>query len=45
MTAFQSAYRKYHSTESALLNIQNDILNMAKESVTAITLLDSPGQT
>ena len=30
MTAFQSAYRKHHSTESALLNIHNDILlNMA----------------
>ena len=41
MTAFQSAYRKHHSTESALLNIQNDILlNMAKRSVTALTLLD-----
>ena len=41
MTAFQSAYRKYHSTESALLNIHNDILlNMAKGSVTALTLLD-----
>ena len=41
MTAFQSAYRKHHSTESALLNIQNDILlNMAKGSVTAFTLLD-----
>ena len=26
MTAFQSAYRKYHSTESALLNIHSDIL-------------------
>ena len=39
MTAFQSAYRKHHSTESALLNIHNDILlNMA--SVTALTLLD-----
>ena len=24
MTAFQSAYRKYHSTESACLNIQNE---------------------
>ena len=35
------AYRKHHSTESALLNIQNDILlNMAKGSVTALTLLD-----
>ena len=41
MTAFQSAYRKHHSTESALLIIQNDILlNMAKGSVTALTLLD-----
>ena len=41
MTAFQSAYRKHHYTESALLNIQNDILlNMAKGSVTALTLLD-----
>ena len=42
MTAFQSAYRKGHSTESALLNIHNDILlNMAKlGSVTALTLLD-----
>ena len=40
MTALQSAYRKHHSTESALLNIQNDILNMAKGSVTAFTLLD-----
>ena len=35
------AYRKHHSTESALLNIHNDILlNMAKGSVTALTLLD-----
>ena len=41
MTAFQSAYEKHHSTESALLNIHNDIfLNMAKGSVTALTLLD-----
>ena len=41
MTAFQLAYRKHHSTESALLNIHNDILlNMAKGSVTALTLLD-----
>ena len=40
-TAFQSAYRKHHSTESALLNIHNDILlNMAKWSVTALNLLD-----
>ena len=41
MTAFQSAYRKHHSTESALLNIHNNILlNMAKGSVTALTLQD-----
>ena len=41
MTGYQSAYRKHHSTESALLNIQNDILlNTAKGSVTALTLLD-----
>ena len=41
LTAFQSAYRQHHSTESALLNIHNDILlNMAKGSVTALTLLD-----
>ena len=41
MTAFQSAYRKHHSTESALLIIHNDILlNMAKGSVTVLTLLD-----
>ena len=40
MTALQSAYRKHHSAESALLNIHNDILlNMAKGSVTALTLL------
>ena len=40
MTAFHSAYRKHHSTESAILNIQNDLLNMAKWCVTALTLLD-----
>ena len=41
MTAFQSAYRKHHSTENAILIIPNDILlNMAKGSVTALTLLD-----
>ena len=41
MTGFQSPYRKHHSTESALLNIQNDfLLNMAKGSITALTLLD-----
>ena len=41
MTAFQLAYRKHHSIESALLNIHNDILlNKAKGSVTALTFLD-----
>ena len=41
MIAFQSAYRKHHSTESALLNIYNDILlNMAKGYVSALTHLD-----
>ena len=40
MTAFQSAYRKHHSTESALLNIHDILLNMAKGSVTALTLLE-----
>ena len=40
MTAFQSAYRKHHSTESALSNIHNILLNMAKGSVTALTLFD-----
>ena len=39
ITAFQSAYRKYHSTESTL-NIYNILLNMAKGSVTALILLD-----
>ena len=39
MTAFQSEHRK-HSIDSPLLNIQNDILNMVKGSVTAFTLLD-----
>ena len=41
MTDFQSAYRKHHSIESALLNIHNDILlNMDGGSVIALTLLD-----
>ena len=38
---FQSAYRKYHSTESALLRVQNDI-NMALQNrkLCALVLLD-----
>ena len=39
ITAFQLAYGKHHATKSGLLNI-HDILNMAKGSVTALTLLD-----
>ena len=41
LTGFQSAYRRFHSTESALLNIQDDLfLNMSEGSTTALTLLD-----
>ena len=37
----QSAYRKHHSTESALLKVHNDIIiSMDKGEVTALTLLD-----
>ena len=36
----QSAYRKHHSTESALLKVHNDIIiSMDKGEVTALTLL------
>ena len=38
---FQSAYRKFHSTETALLRIYNDILLAANyQKVTALVLLD-----
>ena len=38
---FQSAYKKLHSTETALLRIQNDVLMaMDNGKVTALTLLD-----
>ena len=38
---FQSAYRKGHSTETALLKVQNDILmNMNRQHVTLLVLLD-----
>ena len=38
---FQSAYKAYHSTETALLSVQNDIYQaMEKGKVTALTLLD-----
>ena len=37
----QSAYRKHHSTELALLRVHNDIIiSMDKGEVTALTLLD-----
>ena len=37
----QSAYRKHHSTESALLKVHNDIsISIDKSEVTALTLLD-----
>ena len=37
----QSAYRKHHSTKSALLKVHNDIIiSMDKGEVTALTLLD-----
>ena len=38
---FQSAYRKLHSTETAMVKVQNDILtNMNKRLVTLLVLLD-----
>ena len=37
----QSAYRKSHSTETALIKVQNDILmNMDHQQVTLLVLLD-----
>ena len=37
----QSAYKQFHSTETALLKVRNDVtLNMDKGKVTALTLLD-----
>ncbi|CAB4011579.1 Hypothetical predicted protein [Paramuricea clavata] len=38
---FQSAYRNFHSTETALLRTRNDILiNMNKQHVTLLVFLD-----
>ena len=40
-SVFQSAYKKHHSTESALLKVKNDILmNMNAQKVTLLVLLD-----
>ena len=37
----KSAYKKFQSTESALLKVENDVLlNLKKGRVTALTLLD-----
>ena len=37
----QSAYKRFHSTETALLKIHNDIIcNMDNGKVTALTILD-----
>jgi hypothetical protein len=41
LSPFQSAYRPFHSTETALLRIQNDlILAMDNKKVSALVLLD-----
>ena len=38
---FQPGFRKYHSTETALLKVQNDILmSMDNKEVTLLVLLD-----
>src|SRR5688572_23887725 len=41
ISPFQSAYRRFHSTESALLAVHNDIIcSMDGGKVTALVLLD-----
>ena len=41
LPSHQSAYRPYHSTETALLKVQSDILmNMDKQRVTLLVMLD-----
>ena len=41
LAKFQSCFRKYHSTETALLKVQNDILmSMDNKEVTLLVLLD-----
>ena len=37
----QSEYKKFHATESAILEVENDVLlNMERGRVTSLTLLD-----
>jgi hypothetical protein len=41
LSRFQSAYRKFHSTETALLSIYNDLLlSINKQKISALVLLD-----
>ena len=41
ITSFQSAYRPFHSTETALLRIQNDLLlAINQQKISALVLLD-----
>jgi len=41
LPTYQSSYRKYHSTETALLKVQSDILmNMDRQEITLLVLLD-----
>ena len=41
INASQSAYKQFHSTETALLKVHNDInLNIDNGKVTALALLD-----
>ena len=37
---YQSAYRPHHSTETALLRVQNDLTGVDKKKVTLFVLLD-----
>ena len=40
ITPFQSVYRQFHSTETALLRIQNDLLAINKQKGSALVILD-----
>src|SRR6476469_5804945 len=41
LSSFQSAYRKFRSTETALLRVQNDLLlSINRQKVSALVLLD-----